>query len=499
MEVARLGPWLRALVLPGAAAALAAPALEDAAARLRFLEEVGLGYLAPARAADTLSGGELRRARLAAACAARMSGLLFLLDEPTAGLHPADRPRLRQRLRSLVEEGNTLVCVEHDPEMLLHADHVVELGPGAGVRGGRVLASASATKVLKAASTPTAAALARAPTPPRAEPRHGAPDVHARGVTFRNLRDVAFSFPSRGLTCVTGVSGAGKSTLLLDVLAPAASAAVGRRPLPAGRLRALEGAGAFDHVSEARGSPARHPRATPGGVLGVLAPLRRLYASTLEARARGWAPARFSTHVKGGRCEACRGTGERTVALRDMPEVRVACDACGGRKFTRETNQVRVKGLSIADALDLPIEGAAVIFRDLPRVGSALRAASDVGLGYVPLGEPTSRLSGGEALRLRLAAALGRGATSRTLYLLDEPCAGLHPDDVAHLLRVLLELAAAGNAVVAVEHHPQMIREADHVIELGPGPGEAGGRVLHQGPPAGLLAVPGSPTAAYLG
>jgi excinuclease ABC subunit A len=498
LSVAALRPALSKVALKGADGALAKPVRDDVVARLRFLEEVGLGYLALDRAAGTLSGGELRRARLAAACAARMSGLLFLLDEPTAGLHPADRAPLRRRLRGLVTEGNTVVCVEHDPAVLEEADHVVELGPGAGTEGGRILAEGPAKEVA-AGKTPMARALARRAGKPLAASRaEGGATIRLRGARFRNLQDADCSFPVGGLTTVTGVSGAGKSTLALDVLAVAARAVLARAPFPKERCASLEGLDGFDRVAVSDGAPPRHPRATAGGVLGALPPIRDLFAATVEARARGYGPSRFSTGVKGGRCEACRGLGRRSVRLRHLPEATAPCDACGGTRFSRETLAVRVKGLSIAEVLDLPIERAAAVFRDLRGAGPALRAAADVGLGYVPLGETTDRLSGGEALRLRLASALGRAGRSRTLYVLDEPCAGLHPDDVAALSKVLLRLAAEGNAVVCVEHHADLVRLSDHVVEIGPGPGEAGGRVVVEGTPADVAATPGSPTGRFL-
>jgi excinuclease ABC subunit A len=493
-----LDALLASLPLPGAAGALAAPARDDARARIAFLRDVGLAYLSLDRAGATLSGGELRRTRLAAACAARMSGLLFLLDEPTAGLHPADRGPLRTRLRELVDEGNTVVCVEHDVEMLLEADHVVELGPGAGAAGGRVIAAGDVRTFLASPDAATAAAIRAVPPPPRARPRHQAGRIEIEGARRHNLRGVDASFPLHGLTCVTGVSGAGKSTLLLEVLAPAVRSILDRAPFPTDRVDACRGVDGLDRLSVARGAPSRHPRATPGSVLAVLPPLRRLFAATLEARTRGWAPARFSRHVAGGRCEACHGAGERRVALRDLAPVEVVCDACEGTGFHRDTLKVRVKGLSIADVLALPLEGAGTLFRDIPTVARPLAAATDVGLGYVPLGEPTSRLSGGEALRLRLAAALGRGGHTPTLYLLDEPSAGLHPADVDHLAQVLLGLAGSGHTVVCVEHDASLVRVADHVVELGPGPGDAGGRLVYEGPPAGLLACDASPTGAAL-
>ena len=286
---------------------------------------------------------------------------------------------------------------------------------------------------------------------------------------------------------------------MLDVLAPAARAVIARAPFPKDRLVSLEGMEGFDRVSVSDGAPSRHARSSAGSVLGVLGRLRELFAATVEARSRGFRPVRFSTNVKGGRCEACQGLGVQTVRLRHLPDLTAPCDACGGKRFRPETLEVRVKGLSIADALDLPLSRAAEMFRDLTGIGGPLKAAADVGLGYVPLGEATERLSGGEGLRLRLAAALGRAGRSRTLYLLDEPCAGLHPSDVAQLSAVLLRLAAEGDTVVAVEHHPDLVRVADHVVDLGPGPGDAGGRLVIEGPPAAIAACSTSRTGASLG
>ncbi|MDF1700936.1 MAG: hypothetical protein P1V36_07230 [Planctomycetota bacterium] len=498
LSVEALHAQLQGLALDASLEALTRPSREDALARLDFLTQVGVGYLAPARAGDTLSTGELRRARLATACAARMSGLLYLLDEPTAGLHPADREPLRARLRALVAEGNTVVCVEHDLATLREADHLIEIGPASGPRGGALVAAGTPADVLASSASPTAAAFAAQPAALTAAPRDGDAWIEVVGAARHNLQDVACRFPARGLTAVTGVSGAGKSTLALECIAPAALACVQGDPLPAHTLAGLHGMDAYDRVIRAGASAPRHARAVAGSVLRVLPPLRSLFAQTLEARARGWEAAWFSTHVPGGRCSACKGTGRRTVVLRDLPEHRIACDVCGGRKFRADIDRVKVKGYSFADILTLTIQDAAAIFRDLPRVHRPLAAAADVGLGYVPLGETTMRRSGGEALRLRLAAALGRGGRTRTLYVLDEPCAGLHPSDVAHLIGVLRKLTAEGNAVLAVEHHLDLIREADHVLELGPGPGAAGGRLVYEGPPAELLEARDSATARYL-
>ncbi len=459
--LAEAARWLEAL-RPGG---LAAPAREEALARLAFLREVGMGHLALGRGADTLSAGELARARLATACAARMSGLLYLLDEPTAGLGAPERALLVERLRALVAEGNTVVCVEHDLDLLERADHIVELGPGPGERGGRIVAAGTLADLRATPGSPTAEALARPPPAPRTTPRPAAAHIAVRGARRHGLGPLDFAVPVPGLTVVTGPSGAGKTVLLRDLLGYGVRRALEGRPVPRARVGALTGAAAVERVVLAEARAPRHPRATAAGVLGALAPLRAVYAQTLEARARGLGPAWFSPHRPGGRCEDCQGTGERTVTLRDLPTHRIPCETCQGTRFHPEAARVRVKGLSIADVLALTVEEAAGVFRDLPRVAAPLRAARETGLGHLRLGESPARVSGGEALRLTLAAALAKGRRTRTLYLLDEPAAGLHPQDAEHLAALLVRLGAR-HAVVAVAQHARFVNRADHRIAL---------------------------------
>lgn len=489
LPAAELAAWLAALEGEGLLSAQAAPLLDDLRARLAFLADLGLADLALARAAEHLSRGELRRLRVAATCAGRMSGLLYVLDEPLSGCHPDEREAVRRRLRALVDEGGTVVSVEHDLAAVRAADHVLELGPGAGREGGALVAAGPPVRVA-AGATALAEALRRPLPAPREAPRF--PEAWARltGARARHLADLAVRFPARGLTCVAGVSGAGKHTLVFEVLAPLLSDA----PLAPGAAGRLEGRTLFGSVSASEGRAARHPRAMPLSLLKAFEPLREVFALTLEARTRGWGPARFALGAAGGRCEACRGSGEMLAALRDAPEMHVPCELCDGRRYAPDTEAVRVKGLSMADVLALTVAEAAGIFRDLPRVGPVLRAAAEVGLGYLPLGRPATRLSTGEVLRLRLAAALGRGGGAAALYLLDEPASGLHPDDVRHLLAVLERLVAAGHGVVAVEHDPLLIASADHLIVLGPGAGPRGGRLLYQGPPAGRPPPPRPPS-----
>lgn len=496
LRVDELSVWLDARSAQGSLPAHAVPPLEDAVARLQALLDLGLGYLALGRAAEALSRGELRRVRLAAASAHRMSGLLYVLDEPLAGCHVKERAAVRARLRALVAEGSTVVSVEHDLEAVRQADRVIEMGPGAGRDGGSVVAEGSPRRI-EQGDTALGRALRRPPSSLRNEPRYESAWVRVTGASYRTVRDATLRFPTRGLTTVTGVSGAGKSTLVFGILAPLAQAAAAGRTEGPPRGWAL-GLEAFQAVSAAQAQAGRHPRALPLSLLGAFQPLRELFAATLEARARGWGPSRFALGVPGGRCEPCRGSGELAVGLRDAPEAGLACEDCGGRRYAPEMDAVRVKGLSMGDVLALTVGEGAGVFRDLPRVGSALRAAAEVGLGHVPLGRAATRLSLGEVLRLRLAAALGRGGNGPTLYLLDEPAAGLHPDDVRHLLHVLERLVEAGHGVVAVEHDLELVAASDHVIEMGPGPGEAGGRVLYQGPPVGLAETAGAPTGEAL-
>lgn len=484
--LSQLRAWLERVALPGALGELLEPVRDDAVSRLAFLGDVGLGYLALGRAADTLSGGEVRRAELAATCAARMSGLLLALDEPTAGLHPDERELLARRLRTVVDDGNTLLTVDHDERLLAAADRVLVLGPGAGAEGGRVLFEGTLAAAAKDAEA--GPLLPRAPD--RLELAHGPAagtrHLAVRGARARTLRSIDVAFPLGHVSVVAGVSGAGKSTLVLDVLAPAVQRAIAGGGLADLPLDGLDGASSLTGVIVGAGRPGRHPRATAATVLGVASPLRSLFARTLEAKARGWNAAWFGTHAPGGRCETCAGTGWRTLALPDAPAVRVPCDVCGGRRFRAEAERARWRGLSLADVLERPLAEMADVFRDVPALGGPLGAARDVGLGYVRLGEPLHALSSGEGLRLRLAAALGRAGLQPTLFVLDEPCLGLHPLDVRRLLQAFDRLVERGHTVITVEHHVEVMAHAAHVVELGPGPGDDGGRVVFAGSPREL-------------
>ena len=484
---------------------MAAGPLAGLSERLAFLEEAGLGYLTADRESATLSGGELRRVRLASALGQRLGGVLYVLDEPTAGLHPHDVDRLVGMLGALRARGNTLVAVEHNARVIRAADHVVDVGPGAGREGGRIVFEGSVPELLRSDSL-TGRRLRGEGAPPL--PARRSPDAETeflvvRGARARNLRDVEARFPLGRITVVTGVSGSGKSTLVEEVL----GANLLRRTAPGARGAppAWEGcdgialAERIDRVIEVgRAARVRSPRGNPLTFTGVWDRVRELYAATPLARARGYGPSRFSFNAKGGRCEACRGEGAVRLEMSFLPDVTVPCEACGGRRFNRETLDVHWRGRSVADLLELPVREALPLFREIPALARVFGTLEDVGLGYLTLGQPLSTLSGGEAQRLLLAAELARAARGRVLYLLDEPSAGQHFADVDRLLAELFRLRDAGHTVVVVEHNPQVMRAADWIVDLGPGGGPDGGRVVAQGAPDEVRRAKGSLTAAFL-
>jgi excinuclease ABC subunit A len=490
------------LELPGAAAAVARPLLKEVGERLSFLEAVGLSYLTLDRAASTLSGGESQRIRLATQIGSRLGGVLYVLDEPSIGLHARDNRRLLDTLRALRDLGNTLLVVEHDEETIRAADHVVDLGPGAGEQGGEVVASGSVEDLVREPRSLTGAYLSgrlRIETPAaRRSPRTGAALV-VRGASENNLRGIDVAFPLGLFIAVTGVSGSGKSTLVNEILHKALARRLHGAQEPPGRHEGIDGAALLDKVIAIDQSPiGRTPRSNPATYTGAFAPIRDLFAMVPEARARGYTPGRFSFNVKGGRCEACQGDGVKQIEMHFLPDVHVTCDACGGRRYNRETLEIRYKGRNIDEVLSLSVESAAAFFGNVPAVARRLETLLAVGLGYVRLGQPATTLSGGEAQRVKLSRELGREATGRTLYLLDEPTTGLHFDDVRKLLEVLGRLVDAGNTVVVIEHNLDVIRTADHVVDLGPEGGAEGGRVVAAGTPEEVARVEGSHTGGCL-
>jgi excinuclease ABC subunit A len=469
------------LRLKGAEREVGEQLLHEIRGRLEFLREVGLGYLTLDRSAATLSGGESQRIRLAAQVGSALQGVTYVLDEPSIGLHARDNARLLGALRRLRDRGNSVLVVEHDAETILAADWVIDVGPGAGREGGHVVAAGPPAKLLKDRHSPTAAWLRgerRLPAPPRRSPNGS---LRVRGATANNLQGVDAAFPLGNLVVITGVSGSGKSSLTFEVLEPSVRE---RRPVA---CAAIEGLDAIDALVEIDQTPiGRTPRSNPATYTGVFDAIRELFAQTPEARARGYAKGRFSFNVAGGRCEACEGAGVRTIEMQFLPSVEVTCEVCGGKRFNAETLEIRWKGLTITDVLALGAAEALEVFGAVPKVARVLRTLVEVGLGYLPLGQPSTTLSGGEAQRIKLATELHRKPTGHTLYLLDEPTTGLHFADVERLVAALQRLVDGGNSVIVVEHHLDVIRSADHLIDLGPEGGRAGGRILATGTPEAL-------------
>ena len=466
--------------------AVAGRPLADIAERLDFLLAVGLGYLSLDRSAATLSGGEAQRIRLATQIGSRLRGVLYVLDEPSIGLHARDNGRLLASLEQLRDLGNTVLVVEHDEETIRRADFVVDLGPGAGNAGGYLVATGRPSEIIDNPSSLTGRYLKGALSIPVPAQRR-APNGKALtllGCAANNLKDLDVRFPLAVLTVVTGVSGSGKSTLVNDILYRALAQRIYRSTEQPGKFRALEGAKYIDKVIEIDQAPiGRTPRSNPATYTGVFAPIRDLFAWLPESRLRGYRPGRFSFNVKGGRCEACHGDGLRCIEMNFLPDVYVTCEVCRGRRYNAETLAVQFKGHSISDLLNLPVEEALPLLQDIPQIQQKLQTLVDVGLGYVQLGQSSTTLSGGEAQRIKLARELSRRQTGRTLYILDEPTTGLHFDDVKKLLHVLNRLVDLGNTVLIIEHHLDVIKQADWIIDLGPEGGEAGGRIVAQGSP----------------
>jgi excinuclease ABC subunit A len=492
-------PWMEGRRWSGPSAAAAAPLAAEVVRRLEVLRDLGLGYLGLERAAGTLSGGEAQRARLAAQLGGGLAGVLYVLDEPTAGLHPSEVERLLRALRALRDSGNSVLVVEHDAAVMDAADWIVEFGPGAGRDGGRVVYSGT-RDAFRAASTLTARALRGESSPPPAS----RPDPFLRGhlkvvgATARNLRDIDVDFPVGRLTVVAGPGGSGKSTLVREVLLRAARRRLHRDPEPPGAHRAVHGIERFDRAFEVdRSRVGKAARANPATFVGAWDRIRTLLAATDDARVRGFEASRFSFNRDGGRCPVCEGLGLRTIEMHLMPDVRVACEGCGGRRFERATLEVAWRGRNAAEILDLTVAEALAFFRNVPSVREPLEPVGRVGLGYLPLGQALDTLSGGERQRLRLAGELGGAAGAGTLLVLDEPSVGLHPADVARLVTVLRDLAEAGSTVIAIDHDPDLLRSADWLVELGPGAGPEGGSVVASGTPASVAAT-SSPTARYI-
>ena len=475
--------------------------LKEIRLRLRFLIDVGLDYLTLDRPAMTLSGGEAQRIRLATQIGAGLTGVLYVLDEPSIGLHQRDNDRLLETLKKLRDLGNTLVVVEHDEDTMKAADYIVDIGPGAGVYGGEIVAKGSFDDVLKADNSLTGAYLSgrkRIPTP--TERRSAVKkSLILNNCDKNNLKNISVEFPLGRLVSVTGVSGSGKSTLVNELLHPALSHNLGLKvPFPKG-LKELKGIKAIDKVIVIDQSPiGRTPRSNPATYTGAFDPIRQVFAASIEAKARGYQAGQFSFNVKGGRCEACRGQGVNIIEMNFLPDVYVQCDVCKGARFNRETLQVKYKGYTISDVLEMTVEQAAEAFSAIPQASERLTTLVDVGLGYVKLGQPAPTLSGGEAQRVKLATELSKRATGKTLYLIDEPTTGLSFYDVHKLMDVIQRLVDKGNSVIVIEHNLDVIRCSDWIIDLGPDGGDKGGEVVVQGTPESVAEHPTSHTARYL-
>ncbi|HEY1693528.1 MAG TPA: excinuclease ABC subunit UvrA [Polyangiaceae bacterium] len=481
--------------------AIAQPLLKAVAARLGFLIDVGLDYLTLDRSAQTLSSGEGQRIRLATQIGAALVGVLYVLDEPSVGLHARDNARLIEAQVRLRDLGNTVIVVEHDREAILSADHVVDMGPGAGVHGGQIVAQGSPADLMadpKSITGPWLNGKRQLPIPQKRKAK-GKAAVKVVNARAHNLRGVTAEFPLGVFTCVTGVSGSGKSSLVVDTLLPAARARLYNATAPIGDCDRVDGLDSVDKVVSIDQAPiGRTPRSNPATYTGIFALLRDLYAALPDARARGYKAGRFSFNVKGGRCEACQGDGVLRVEMHFLPDVFVTCDTCSGRRYNRETLEVKYRGLSIADALDVTVEQATELFGAVPRIADKLEALRKVGLGYLTLGQPATTLSGGEAQRVKLARELARRATGKTLYILDEPTTGLHFADIEVLLTALTDLRDQGNTVVVIEHNLDVVACADWVLDLGPEGGEGGGEIVAVGTPETVAASERSHTATYL-
>ncbi len=492
--------WLARVELTETERHIARLVLREIEERLRFLENVGIGYLSMDRAAATLSGGEAQRIRLATQIGSALVGVLYVLDEPSIGLHQRDNAKLVATLERLRDLGNTVLVVEHDEQTMRAADHIVDLGPGAGEHGGRIVAQGTALEIELVPESLTGQFLsgaAQIAVPARRRAPNGA--IEILGASMHNLRDIDVRVPLGTLTCVTGVSGSGKSTLVNEVLLKAVSNKLHRTRQRPGTHRELRGLEALDKIVAVDQSPiGRTPRSNPATYTGLFDVIRDLFAKTQEARVRGYKPGRFSFNVKGGRCEVCRGDGQIRIEMHFLPDVYVPCEQCHGRRYNRETLEVRFKGKTIADVLDMPVEEALTFFEHIPAIRRRLQTLNDVGLGYIRLGQPATTLSGGEAQRVKLATELSKIATGRTLYVLDEPTTGLHFADVKRLLEVLQRLVDAGNSVIVIEHNLDVIKSADRIIDLGPEGGDAGGLLIATGTPEQVAAVEQSHTGRFL-
>ena len=474
--------------------------LKEIKARIQFLMDVGLDYLTLARATGTLSGGEAQRIRLATQIGSGLVGVAYILDEPSIGLHQRDNDKLLATLKHLRDLGNSVIVVEHDEDTMLEADHIVDIGPGAGEHGGEVVAEGTAKEIMANKNSITGAYLSgriKIPVPDhRAKPTGW---LKVTGARENNLKNIDVKFPLGVMTCVTGVSGSGKSSLVNEILYKRLARDLNRARVIPGKHKDIQGLEKLDKVINIDQSPiGRTPRSNPATYTGVFDLIRELFAATPDAKARGYQKGRFSFNVKGGRCEACSGDGILKIEMHFLPDVYVPCEVCKGKRYNRETLEVKYKGKSIYDVLNMTVEEALHFFEHVPSIRRKMETLYDVGLSYIRLGQPSTTLSGGEAQRIKLAAELSKRSTGRTIYILDEPTTGLHFADVHKLTEILHRLSADGNTVIVIEHNLDVIKTADYIIDIGPEGGEKGGTVIAQGTPEEVAANPVSYTGRYI-
>ncbi len=500
LSITEIKDFFADLTLDSEKTKIAESILNEVNARINFLINVGLSYLTLSRAAETLSGGEAQRIRLATQIGSGLTGVLYVLDEPSIGLHQRDNDKLLKTLKNLRDLGNTLIVVEHDEDTILTADHIVDIGPFAGVHGGEVVAQGTAEDIMSVPTSITGRFLSgkeRIDTPK--ERRTFTKTIKVKGAYQNNLKNIDVDFPIGVLTSVTGVSGSGKSSLVNSVLLPYLQNKINRRKIVEGAYKSIEDNDLIDKVIDIDQSPiGRTPRSNPATYTGVFTPIRELFAKTQEAKLRGYMPGRFSFNVRGGRCEVCEGAGEKEIEMFFLPDITIPCEACGGTRYNRETLEVRYKGKNISDVLKMTVEESVKFFENIPQINNKMQALNDVGLGYIRLGQSATTLSGGEAQRVKLATELSKRPTGKTMYLLDEPTTGLHMYDVKKLIAILNRLVENKNTVIVIEHNLDVIKNADYIIDLGPEGGSGGGMVVATGTPEQVSLVKESFTGYYL-
>ncbi|MDH3828211.1 MAG: excinuclease ABC subunit UvrA, partial [Desulfobacterales bacterium] len=501
LSVAKIRDFFLDLRLKDKQQIIARRILKEIVERLGFLQSVGLSYLTLDRSAQSLSGGESQRIRLATQIGSKLTGVLYVLDEPSIGLHQKDNQRLLKTLLKMRDLGNTVLVVEHDEETIRSADYAVDMGPGAGVNGGRVVFAGTPEELLTHESSLTGQYLSgrkSIPIPAGRRSNHK-PQLIVEGATHNNLKNIRVAFPLGCFICVTGVSGSGKSTLVLETLYPALVQKLRHTRIPAGSHSHVLGIEHIDNVIHIDQSAiGRTPRSNPGTYTGLFSSIRELFSRTPEARMRGYKPGRFSFNVKGGRCEACQGDGIIKIEMHFLPDVYVVCDVCHGYRYNRETLEIRYKGRNIKEILEMTVNQATDFFSRIAKIRAKLQTLVDVGLGYIQVGQPATTLSGGEAQRVKLSRELSKKGSGKTIYILDEPTTGLHVDDIRKLLEVLNQLVETGNTVIVIEHNMDVIKTADHIIDLGPEGGDEGGYVIGCGSPEEITAISNSYTGQYL-